>query len=205
MLDISTKIDKIIIYQYKGLLQVRVISGMAKGTKLESIDSLSTRPTLDRVKEALFNIIQPYIQDAKVLDLFAGSGALGIEALSRGAKHCVFCEKSHEAIQKVRSNIQKTHLESKALILQTDYRKCLQEMRGEVFNIIFLDPPYRFNIAVEAVERIAEEKLLAKDGIIVIETDDEKREIQELEKINIEVKDIRKYGRVKLLFLVERG
>lgn len=205
MLDISTKIDKIIIYQYKGLLQVRVISGMAKGTKLESIDSLSTRPTLDRVKEALFNIIQPYIQDAKVLDLFAGSGALGIEALSRGAKHCVFCEKSHEAIQKVRSNIQKTHLESKALILQKDYRKCLQEMRGEVFNIIFLDPPYRFNIAVEAVERIAEEKLLAKDGIIVIETDDEKREIQELEKINIEVKDIRKYGRVKLLFLVERG
>ena len=71
---------------------MRVISGMAKGTKLESIDSLSTRPTLDRVKESLFNIIQPYLQNAKVLDLFAGSGALGIEALSRGAKNAYFAK-----------------------------------------------------------------------------------------------------------------
>ena len=180
---------------------MRVISGMAKGTKLESIDSLSTRPTLDRVKESLFNIIQPYLQNAKVLDLFAGSGALGIEALSRGAKKCIFCEKSHEAVQKIRNNVRKTHFEEKALILQKDYRKCLQEMRGEKFDIIFIDPPYHFNIAVEAVEKIVEESLLAKDGIMIIETDDEKREIQELKKKNIEIKDIRKYGRVRLLFI----
>ena len=78
-------------------------------------------------------------------------------------------------------------------------------MKGETFDIIFLDPPYRFNIAVEAVERIMKEKLLSQKGRIVIETDDETRELEELKKRNIEVKDIRKYGRVKLLFLMERG
>ena len=186
---------------------MRVISGQAKGTKLESIDSLSTRPTLDRVKEALFSILQPYLQEAKVLDLFAGSGALGIEALSRGASYCVFCEKAYEAWKKVETNVNRTHLEQKALILQQDYKKCIEEMKGEeAFDIIFIDPPYRFNIAIEAVKRVVEKQLLAKEGIIVVETDDEKREIEELKEINgIEVKDIRKYGRVKLLFLVERG
>ncbi len=184
---------------------MRVISGIAKGIKLESIDSLATRPTLDRVKEALFSILQPYLQEAKILDLFAGSGALGIEALSRGASSCVFCEKSREAAKKIKSNVERTHLEKKALILQKDYKQCLQEMKGETFDIIFLDPPYRFNIAVEAVERIMKEKLLSQKGRIVIETDDETRELEELKKRNIEVKDIRKYGRVKLLFLMERG
>ena len=184
---------------------MRVISGIAKGIKLESIDSLATRPTLDRVKEALFSILQPYLQEAKILDLFAGSGALGIEALSRGASSCVFCEKSREAAKKIKSNVERTHLEKKALILQKDYKQCLQEMKGETFDIIFLDPPYRFNIAVEAVERIMKEKLLSQKVRIVIETDDETRELEELKKRNIEVKDIRKYGRVKLLFLMERG
>ena len=93
---------------------MRVISGTAKGTKLNSIDDLSTRPTLDRVKEPLFSIIQAYIEEALVLDLFAGSGALGIETLSRGAKHCIFCDKSYQSIQMVKENIKKTRMEEKS-------------------------------------------------------------------------------------------
>ena len=94
-------------------LFMRVISGTAKGTKLNSIESLSTRPTLDRVKEALFNIIQTHLQDSNILDLFAGSGALGIEALSRGAKYCTFCDKSYESVKMLKQNIERTKFENK--------------------------------------------------------------------------------------------
>ena len=89
---------------------MRVISGIARGTKIKSIDSMSTRPTLDRVKEALFNILQNYIKNAIVLDLFAGSGALGIEALSRGAKRAYFCDINKEAIKIIKENLEKTRL-----------------------------------------------------------------------------------------------
>ncbi len=96
---------------------MRVISGTAKGTKLNSIESLSTRPTLDRVKEALFNIIQTHLQDSNILDLFAGSGALGIEALSRGAKYCTFCDKSYESVKMLKQNIERTKFENKSTVL----------------------------------------------------------------------------------------
>ena len=92
---------------------MRVISGSARGTNLQSLEGNITRPTLDRVKEALFNIIQTRIQDAKVLDLFAGSGALGIESLSRGAHSCVFCDKSYDAIKIIKKNVEKTRFNSK--------------------------------------------------------------------------------------------
>lgn len=183
---------------------MRVIAGEAKGTKLNSIDDLSTRPTLDRVKEPLFSIIQNHLQEANVLDLFAGSGALGIESLSRGAKHCVFCDKSYKSIQMVKENIKKTRMEEKSTILNIDYKKCLEQQK-EKFDIIFIDPPYKFDIAVDSVKRIIDFKLLAKDGIIIIETDEEERELKELEKIDLELYDVRKYGRVRLLFLRERG
>ena len=183
---------------------MRVISGSARGTKLNSIDSLSTRPTLDRVKEPLFSIIQSYIQDAEVLDLFAGSGALGIEALSRGAKRCVFCDKSHSSIKMLNQNLQKTKLESKAIVYTEDYKKCLKSLDSK-FDIIFIDPPYKFNIGVDAIKMIVENNIFAKDGIIILETDEKERDIKELENTNLEVSDVRKYGRVTLIFLRERG
>ena len=159
---------------------MRVISGIAKGIKLESIDSLATRPTLDRVKEALFSILQPYLQEAKILDLFAGSGALGIEALSRGASSCVFCEKSREAAKKIKSNVERTHLEKKALILQKDYKQCLQEMKGETFDIIFLDPPYKMDWAENVCREIVKANLLKKNGYIIWERS-AKRDVQTIE------------------------
>ena len=183
---------------------MRVISGTAKGTKLNSIDDLSTRPTLDRVKEPLFSIIQNYLQDANVLDLFAGSGALGIETLSRGAKHCTFCDKSFKSIQILKENIKKTRMEEKSTVVSKDYKKCLEGL-NETFNIIFIDPPYKQDIAVDAIKRILDLKLLAEDGIIILETDEEERELEELKEVEVEVYDRRKYGRVKLLFIHERG
>lgn len=183
---------------------MRVIAGTAKGTKLNSIDDISTRPTLDRVKEPLFSIIQNNIVESNVLDLFAGSGALGIESLSRGAKHCTFCDKSYKSIQMLKENIQKVRMQEKSTILNVDYKKCLEEQK-EKFDIIFIDPPYKMDIAIDSVKRIIEMELLAKEGIIIIETDEEEREKKELEKIDLELYDVRKYGRVKLLFLRERG
>lgn len=183
---------------------MRVISGTAKGTKLNSIENSSTRPTLDRVKEPLFSIIQTHLQEANVLDLFAGSGALGIESLSRGSKHVTFCDKSYQSIQILKENIKKTRMEEKSTIFNKDYKKCLSELK-EQFNIIFIDPPYKQNIAIDAIKRILDLKLLDNNGIIILETDEEERELKELEEIELEVYDKRKYGRVKLLFLRERG
>ena len=150
---------------------MRVIAGTAKGTKLNSIDDISTRPTLDRVKEPLFSIIQNNIVESNVLDLFVGSGALGIESLSRGAKHCTFCDKSYKSIQMLKENIQKVRMQEKSTILNIDYKKCLDEQK-EKFDIIFIDPPYKMDIAIDSVKRIIELELLAKDGIIIIETDE---------------------------------
>lgn len=185
---------------------MRVISGTAKGTKLNSIDNLSTRPTLDRVKEPLFSIIQSYIVDANVLDLFAGSGALGIECLSRGALKCTFCDKSYETIKMLKQNIEKTRFQEKSIVYNVDYKKCLENIKKEKYDIIFIDPPYKLDIAVDSLKRILQYNILTKEGIIVVETDEQERDLKQIEEIEkIEVIDVRKYGRVKLIFLHERG
>lgn len=184
---------------------MRVISGIARGTKLNSIDNISTRPTLDRVKEPLFSIIQSYLQESNVLDLFAGSGALGIEALSRGANHCTFCDKSYESVKMLKQNLQKTKLEDKETIFVQDYKKCLKNLIGKKYDIIFIDPPYKLDIAVDSIKLILEYKILSKDGIIILETDEEERELSKIENTELEVYDVRKYGRVSLIFLRERG
>ena len=182
---------------------MRVISGKARGTKLNSIDSLNTRPTLDRVKESLFNIIQNKIPDSLVLDLFAGSGAIGIECISRGCKKAYFCEKSKQAANMVKLNLEKTRFIDYSKIYVQDYKKTLKNLKDEniKFDIIFIDPPYEADIAIESVEQIISLDLLAESGIIIIETDKPKREEKELEKIDVEVYDLRKYGRVYLMFL----
>ena len=186
---------------------MRIISGLARGTKLYTLEGENTRPTLDRVKEPLFSIIQNYIKDANVLDLFAGSGALGLEALSRGAKKAILCDKSYEAIDIIKKNINKTHFEEKTKVMCMDYKKCLLTI-NEKFDLIFIDPPYKIDIAVNSVEIIINNNLLSQDGIIVIETDEEERDTQKLENLsNIEIINLRNYGRVKLIFLQikERG
>ena len=116
---------------------MRVISGKARGTKLSSIESLSTRPTLDRVKESLFNIIQNNLRDAVVLDLFAGSGQLGIEALSRGADKAYLCDINRDAVKMIKQNLEKTKLKDKAVVINEDYKKALRTLNtNEKFDII---------------------------------------------------------------------
>ena len=189
---------------------MRVISGTAKGTKINTIDSSSTRPTLDRVKESLFNILQDVIRGAVVLDLFAGSGALGIEALSRGADKAIFCDINKDATNVIEANLNKTHLSDKAVVFSNGFEKTLQTVykNKTKFDIIFIDPPYRLNIAEKAVRLISDYKLLTDDGIIVIETDDIIRDenmintlIESKEGVRLHISDKRKYGRAYLIFL----
>jgi 16S rRNA (guanine966-N2)-methyltransferase len=180
---------------------MRIISGKARGTKLNTLEGLETRPTLDRVKESLFNIINYDLQDAYVLDLFAGSGAIGLESLSRGAKEVVLCDNSKDAVKIINQNIQKTHFEEKAKVYNLDFEACLKKLKGQVFDIIYIDPPYDTDFAVKSVQAILEFKMINENSIVIIETDDKQRILESLEKIDIEVDNVRKYGRANLIFL----
>ena len=186
---------------------MRVISGSARGTVLHSIEDISTRPTLDRVKEPLFNIINFNLEDAVVLDLFAGSGAIGIEFLSRRAKQVYFCDKSSKAVAMIEKNLEKTKLKEKAIVYNKDYIDCINTVKNIKFDIIFLDPPYKEEFALDAIEKISNLQLLKDDGIIIIETDEPERDINRINNMNINYKiyDLRKYGRVSLIFLKWKG
>lgn len=184
---------------------MRVISGKARGTKLSSIESLSTRPTLDRVKESLFNIIQNNLKGAVVLDLFAGSGQLGIEALSRGANKAYLCDINRDAVKMIKQNLEKTKLKDKAVVINEDYKKALRTLNtNEKSDIIFIDPPYKEDIAVDSIIDIIHESRLKENGIMIIETDEIERDLREINKIeNIKIIDQRKYGRASLIFIKE--
>lgn len=182
---------------------MRVISGTARGKKLNSLEGLETRPTLDRVKEAVFNIIQFNVKGATVLDLFSGSGALGIETLSRGAKEAVLCDVSNKAIQVINKNLQETKLLDKAKVIKGDYIEILKKLKTQAkkFDIIFLDPPYKSDYVIKAIQYIIELDLLTENGIIIIETNDENK-IEEIKsKKELEVYDTRKYGIAIIIFI----
>lgn len=141
---------------------MRIISGKAKGTRLRTLEGLNTRPTLDRVKEALFSIIQNDIWKASILDLFSGSGALGIESLSRGAKIAYLCDSSKKAIEIIRQNVEKTHFEEQAIIINNDYRRCLEQLKDEKFDIIFLDPPYKTEFGIDSIKYITQNNMITE-------------------------------------------
>lgn len=146
---------------------MRVITGTARGVQLKTPEGLNTRPTTDRVKEALFNIIQFDIA-GDVLDLFAGTGQLGIEALSRGANHGVFVDESLQAVNIIRENLRRTKMEQRAEIIRGDYLTYLNRCRRK-FRLIFLDPPYAEKYLENAIKRLSEIDILADGGIIITE------------------------------------
>ena len=152
---------------------MRVVAGTAKGVSLKTPDGLSTRPTADRVKEALFSIIQFDIPGAKVLDLFGGSGQLGIEALSRGAKSAVFVDHSPVACKLIEENLKRTKLQEQGRVVRSDYMSFLKNSR-EKFDIILLDPPYAEKFLENALNFITEIDILQTNGIIVAERPVEK-------------------------------
>ena len=147
---------------------MRVITGKARGVQLKTPDSMATRPTADRVKEALFSIIQFDIPTARVLDLFGGTGQLGIEALSRGASNAVFVDSGEPACRLIRENLRRTRLEADATVIRSDYLAYLKRCK-EKFDIIFLDPPYAEVFLENALKCIAEIDILQSGGIIVAE------------------------------------
>ena len=148
---------------------MRVITGLARGRRLETLPGDATRPTGEKVNESLFSAIQFDIEGRRVLDLFAGSGQLGIEALSRGAAGCVFVDRNTEAVKIIRQNLLHTGLAEKSQVLGTDALNYLTRP-GDRFDLVFLDPPYASELLLPVLEKVA--PLINDGGIIVCETDD---------------------------------
>lgn len=180
---------------------MRIISGSARGTKLYTLEGITTRPTLDRVKESLFNIIQSEIPNSVFLDLFSGSGAIGLEAASRGAKKVILCDISKEAVKVINKNIEKTHLKEKVELYNLDYQILLNKNMKQILDIIYIDPPYNSNFAAKSLGILVDKNLVNENSKIIIETDDEESLLKEIEKMKVEIIDKRRYGRAILIFL----
>ena len=147
---------------------MRVITGSARGRRLKELEGLETRPTTGKVKEALFSVIQFDIEGRRVLDLFAGTGQLGIEALSRGAECAVFVERRRDALQVIRENLEACGMTDKARVVNGDAMSYLKS--GEKFDLIFLDPPYASGLLEQALEEIVRFDICREHGIIVAES-----------------------------------
>ena len=148
---------------------MRVITGSAKGKRLKELPGLDTRPTTDRVKEGLFNIIQFDIEGRRALDLFAGTGQLGIECLSRGAAHCDFVDAAPAAMKVIRDNVSACRMEDRAAFYQKDFAAFLRTVRGR-YDLIFLDPPYASGNLERALEIITGIDIVSGNGIMICET-----------------------------------
>ena len=149
---------------------MRVIAGSAKRLQLKTIEGMETRPTTDRIKETLFNMISAYLADSNFLDLFSGSGAIGIEALSRGAACAVFVEQSKKAMECIKENLKYTKLDDRAEIYETDVINALSRLEGKkTFDYIFMDPPYNQLYEKRVLEYLSTSSLLSEDGIIIVE------------------------------------
>ena len=150
---------------------MRVIAGIARRRNLVCPSGDGTRPTTDRIKETLFNILQSDLYDIRFLDLFSGSGGIGIEALSRGAKEAVFVENAAECQKVIQANLVHTKLQERARLLQTDVLSALDRLaaEGKKFDIIFMDPPYEAGLYTSVLERIAETGLLKAEGYLIAE------------------------------------
>ena len=175
---------------------MRVISGKYKGKNLIGFDIDGTRPTMDRVKESLFASIQNKLNGSIILDLFAGSGSLGIEALSNGASECYFIDNNIELINIIKKNT--TNINEKIHIMKSDYKDALELFRNSniKFDIIFLDPPYKFNLINDCLEKIIKYDILNSDGIIVCEY-----ETENIESNGLKVLKDKKYGSKKIQIL----
>ncbi len=178
---------------------MRVISGSARGLRLESPRGSSTRPTLDRVKEAVFSMLAPRLLDARVLDLFSGSGALGIEALSRGAAHGVFVEKSPAAVSVIKTNLERARLRERATVVTLSY-ECYLDACKDTFDIVLLDPPYAMWERADIFDRLLCADILAPGGIIIAETEGK----TPLAAAGFSLIKSKRYGRVGI-YLFERA
>jgi 16S rRNA (guanine(966)-N(2))-methyltransferase RsmD len=172
---------------------MRVITGIARGCRLSTLAGEDTRPTTDKVKEGLFSAIQFDIEGRRVLDLYAGSGQLGIEALSRGATGCVFVDRNPEATAIIKQNLQKTGLISLAQVVTTDALTYLERPK-DAFDLVFLDPPYAAGLLLPTLEKAV--KLVNDGGILVCESDEETKLPDKVDRFTLD--RVRKYGRIQV-------
>lgn len=181
---------------------MRVIAGKARRINLCSLPGLETRPTQDRTKETLFNILNPYIADCNFLDLFSGSGAIGIEALSRGCKMAVFVEKNPNAVKCIQTNLRNTKLEQDAKIYTMDVMSCIKQLetKHQVFDVIFMDPPYNHEFEKEVLLVLNESKIIHQDTIIVVEASNE-TVFDYIDDLRFEIYQTKKYKTNKHVFL----
>lgn len=185
---------------------MRIIAGEARGRTLFAPPGDHTRPTSDKIRGSLFNILNGYVSDSRVLDLFGGTGALALEALSRGAAHAVIVDSSRQAIEAIRRNAQsvlKEELSERALILKADYRSGIASVAGRQFDLVFLDPPYRLLSAyADAVARLDQAGALSPEAIIVCEH-------RRGDALNMpegfEIYDARNYGETAIDFVRRRA
>lgn len=179
---------------------MRIITGTARGTRLETLEGDATRPTAERVKEALFSMIQFDIEGRNVLDLFAGSGQLGLEALSRGAEKATFVDRNTDAVNIIKRNAQKTKLFGRCVITGSDWAAFIRGTAGrERYGIIFIDPPFAEKLTGEVLKRLAEADLIADHAMIICESgSDEEYEIPGLKTVRFN-----KYGKIYIRLLTK--
>ena len=176
---------------------MRVIAGVAKGRKLLSVSGQATRPITDRVKESLFNVLRGRVEGALFLALFAGTGAVGIEALSRGARWVVFVERSRRAIQVIEDNLKITNLADRAEVVQADVFRFIAREGGE-FDLIYVAPPQYKGLWIRTLEALDETGLLAEDGWIIVQI--HPKEYVPLDLKTLALTDQRRYGSTLLCF-----
>lgn len=183
---------------------MRIITGSAKGTRLKTPKGLAVRPTGDRVKESVFNILAGRIEGSLVADLFAGTGNLGLEALSRGAKGAVFTDKSSSSINLAKENAEQTRLTDKCEFYKIDALAAVDMLgqRGCMFDLIFCDPPYNKGLVKQVLSKIDTNSILNDDGVVVIEHS--KHELINYEFENLQVKRTERYGETLVSFIMQK-
>ena len=174
---------------------MRIIAGKYRGRVLAQFEKIGVRPTSDRVKESVFQILSARLYGARVLDLFCGTGALGLESLSRGAAEVVFNDSSAESIALLKKNL--AALKETAKVYKLDYKACLNSVSGK-FDLIFADPPYKEDIAAEILSLVKARGILAENGLVVFESEREEEPAE-----GFTLKDKRSYGRTKVMFFGE--
>lgn len=181
---------------------MRIITGLAKGTRLKAPKGMDTRPTADRVKESMFNILGDIVVDAKVLDLFGGTGNLGLEALSRGAAKAIFIDQNQNSINAIKENINLCKLQGQALVYKMDSFVALGRLAREhyKFNLIFCDPPYNKGLVEKTLTKLEENEILEDEAIIVVEHS--KHELITSDFSNYEVRRSEKYGETIVSFIL---
>lgn len=184
---------------------MRVIAGKCRSLPLKTVPGTDTRPTTDRIKETLFNMLNPYLPGCRFLDLFSGSGGIGIEALSRGAEYCCFVEKNRKAAACIRENLLFTGLEDSSELLVTDACRAVEQLADrEPFHVIFMDPPYRQGLERQVLERMDRTgSCVGKDTLILVEASLD-TDFQWIETSGFEISRIKKYKTNAHLFLRRR-